>query len=38
MDTFALVINYLNDSWTPMHAIVGFFIEVHEITRFSMVG
>jgi hypothetical protein len=21
-----------------MHAIVGFFIEVHEITRFSMVG
>ncbi len=29
VDTFVLVINYLNDVWTPRHAIVGLF-EVHE--------
>ncbi len=25
VDTFALVINYLNESWIPMHVIVGLF-------------
>jgi hypothetical protein len=33
MDIFALVINYLNESWMPQH--VGLF-EVHETTRLSM--
>jgi hypothetical protein len=28
VDTFALVINYLDDIWKPRHAIVGFF-KVH---------
>jgi hypothetical protein len=28
VDTFALVINYLDDTWKPRHAIVGFF-KVH---------
>ncbi len=37
MDTFALVINYLNDSWTPMHVTIGLF-KVHEIRWFSIVG
>jgi hypothetical protein len=37
MDTFALVINYLNDFWTPMHATIGLF-KVHEIRWLSMVG
>jgi len=32
VDTFVLVINYLNEAWTPRHVIVGLF-EVHEITR-----
>jgi hypothetical protein len=36
MDTFALVINYLNDSWTPMHVTIGLF-KVHEIRWLSMV-
>ncbi len=35
MDTFALIINYLNDSLTPMHATIGLF-EVHETTWLSM--
>jgi len=35
MDTFALIINYLNDSWTPMHVTIGLF-EVHETTWLSM--
>jgi hypothetical protein len=29
IDTFVLVINYLNEAWTPRHAIVGLF-EMHE--------
>jgi len=36
VDTFVLVINYLNEAWTPRHVIVGLF-EVHEITRNAMV-
>jgi hypothetical protein len=35
MDTFALIINYLNDYLTPMHATIGLF-EVHETTWLSM--
>ncbi len=35
MDTFALVINYLNESWMPQYVTIGLF-EVHETTRFSM--
>jgi len=34
-DTFALVINHLNDSWTFMHVIIGSF-EVHDSTWVSM--
>jgi hypothetical protein len=37
VDTFALVINYLNESWMPQHVTIGLF-EVHETTRFSMVS
>jgi hypothetical protein len=37
MDTFALVINYLNNFWNLIHVSVGLF-EVHEITWFSIVG
>jgi hypothetical protein len=33
---WCLVINYLNDFWTPRHVNVGLF-EVHEITRLFMV-
>jgi len=33
--TFALVINYLNDSWTLMHVTIGLF-NVHETMRLSM--
>jgi hypothetical protein len=33
--TFALAINYLNESWTPMHVIVNLF-EVHDTTWLSM--
>jgi len=29
VDTFALVINYLNESWMPQHVTIGLF-EVHE--------
>ncbi len=35
VDTFALVINFLNDNWVPMHIIVGLF-EMNETTRQSM--
>ncbi len=35
VDTFALAINYLNESWTPMHVIVSLF-EVLDTTRLSM--
>jgi hypothetical protein len=37
VDTFALVINYLNESLMPQHITIGLF-EVHEMTRLSMVG
>lgn len=37
VDTFALTINYLNDHWIPQHVTIDLF-EVHETTRFSMVG
>jgi len=29
VDTFVLVINYLDETWTPKHVIVGLF-KVHE--------
>jgi len=32
MDIFALIINFLNDTWVPMHIIVGLF-EVNKMTR-----
>lgn len=35
MDTFALVMNYLNDIWTPRHATIRLF-EVHETTSSAM--
>jgi len=35
MDTFALVINYLNESWMPQHFTIGLF-EVHETIGLSM--
>jgi hypothetical protein len=35
VDTFALVINYLNESWMPQHVTIGLF-EVHEIIGLSM--
>jgi hypothetical protein len=35
MDTSTLVINYLNDYWTPMHVIIDLF-KFHETTRLSM--
>ncbi len=34
--TFALVMSYLNDTWTPKHATIGLF-DVHEITSSAMV-
>jgi len=37
VDTFALVINYLNESWMPQHVTIGLF-EVHEIIGLSMVS
>jgi hypothetical protein len=37
VDTFALVINYLNESWMPHHVTIGLF-EVHETTRLSMIN
>jgi hypothetical protein len=36
VDTFALVINFLNDKWVPMHIIVGLF-DVNETIGQSMV-
>lgn len=35
VDTFVLVINHLNDSWTFMHVIIESF-EVHDSTWVSM--
>lgn len=35
VDTFALVINYLDESWTPRHVIVGLFA-VYETTSNAM--
>ncbi len=37
MDTFALAINYLNESWMPQHFAIGLF-EVHETIGLSMVS
>lgn len=36
MDTFVLVINFLNGAWVPMHVIVGLF-KVSETTKISKV-
>jgi hypothetical protein len=35
MDTLALVINYLNESWMPQHVTISLF-EVHETIGHSM--
>ncbi len=35
VDTFVLVIIYMDEAWTPRHVTVGLF-EVHEITRNTM--
>jgi hypothetical protein len=32
MDIFALIINFLNDTWVPVHIIVGLF-EVNKMTK-----
>jgi hypothetical protein len=37
IDTFVLVINYINESWMPQHVTIGLF-EVHETIGLSMVG
>jgi hypothetical protein len=37
VDTFALVINCLNESWMPQHVTIGLF-EVHETIGLSMAG
>jgi len=37
VDTFALVINCLNESWMPRHVTIGLF-EVHETIGLSMAG
>jgi len=34
--TFALVMSYLNDTWTPRHATIRLF-DAHEITGSAMV-
>ncbi len=36
VNTFALVINFLNESWTPMHVTMNLF-EMHETKVQSMV-
>jgi hypothetical protein len=36
VDTFVLVINYLNEVWTPRHVTIGLF-EVHETNSSAMV-
>jgi hypothetical protein len=35
IDTFVLIINYLNDAWTSRHAIIGLF-DAHEISGSAM--
>jgi hypothetical protein len=35
LDTFASVINYLNEAWTPRHATISLF-EVHETSGGAM--
>jgi hypothetical protein len=35
INTFALVINYLDEAWTPRHVIVGLF-KVHETSGSAM--
>jgi hypothetical protein len=35
IDTFALLVNYLDEVWTPVHVIIGVF-EVHETIGNSM--
>jgi hypothetical protein len=35
VNTFALVINFLNEVWVSIHVIMGLF-EVHETSRQSM--
>jgi hypothetical protein len=35
MDSFALVINFLNDTWVPMHITMGLF-EMNETIKQSM--
>jgi len=37
MDTFALAISYLNESWMPQHFTIGLF-EVHKTIGLSMVN
>jgi hypothetical protein len=37
VDTFVLVINYLNDSWIPHYVTIGLF-DIHETIGLSMVG
>jgi len=37
VDTFALVINCLNEFWMPQHVTIGLF-EVHETIGLSMAG
>jgi hypothetical protein len=37
VDTFALVINYLYESWMPQHVTIGLF-EVHETIGLSIDG
>ncbi len=36
VDTFALVMNYLNDTWTPRHVIIELFV-LHETIGSAMV-
>jgi hypothetical protein len=36
IDTFASVINYLDEAWTPRHDIIGLF-EMHETSGDAMV-
>jgi hypothetical protein len=35
LDTFASVVNYLDEAWTPRHATIGLF-EVHETSGGAM--
>jgi hypothetical protein len=37
VDTFALVINYLNHSWIPHYVTIGLF-DIHETMGLSMAG